>query len=131
SQLYWFTVEFGLCRQNGIVKAYGAGLLSSYGELIHSLSDEPEVRDFDPDAAAIQPYQDQNYQSVYFVSESFSDAKNKLRSYAAHIKRPFSVKYEPYTHSIELLDSPQMICHSLESVRDELHSLINALNVIS
>uniref|UniRef100_A0A8C3Q8I2 Tyrosine 3-monooxygenase n=1 Tax=Geospiza parvula TaxID=87175 RepID=A0A8C3Q8I2_GEOPR len=129
--LYWFTVEFGLCRQNGIVKAYGAGLLSSYGELIHSLSDEPEVRDFDPDAAAVQPYQDQNYQPVYFVSESFSDAKNKLRSYAAHIKRPFSVKYEPYTHSIELLDSPQMICHSLESVRDELHSLINALNVIS
>uniref|UniRef100_A0A8C3EPV9 Tyrosine hydroxylase n=1 Tax=Corvus moneduloides TaxID=1196302 RepID=A0A8C3EPV9_CORMO len=97
----------------------------------HSLSDEPEVRDFDPDAAAVQPYQDQNYQPVYFVSESFSDAKNKLRSYAAHIKRPFSVKYEPYTHSIELLDSPQMICHSLESVRDELHSLINALNVIS
>lgn len=53
------------------------------------------------------------------------------RSYAAHIKRPFSVKYEPYTHSIELLDSPQTICYSLESVRDELHSLINALNVVS
>uniref|UniRef100_A0A672TSB0 Tyrosine hydroxylase n=1 Tax=Strigops habroptila TaxID=2489341 RepID=A0A672TSB0_STRHB len=130
STLYWFTVEFGLCRQNGIVKAYGAGLLKTPSSF-HSLSDEPELRDFDPDTAAVQPYQDQNYQSVYFVSESFSDAKSKLRSYAAHIKRPFSVKYEPYTHSIELLDSPQTICHSLESVRDEIHSLINALNVIS
>uniref|UniRef100_A0A7M4FHX5 Tyrosine 3-monooxygenase n=1 Tax=Crocodylus porosus TaxID=8502 RepID=A0A7M4FHX5_CROPO len=131
STLYWFTVEFGLCKQNGIIKAYGAGLLSSYGELIHSLSDEPEVRDFDPDAAAVQPYQDQSYQPVYFVSESFSDAKTKLRSYAARIRRPFSVKYDPYTHSIELLDNPQKIHRSLENVRDELHALIDALNVIN
>ncbi|KAG8438147.1 hypothetical protein GDO86_008728 [Hymenochirus boettgeri] len=129
--LYWFTVEFGLCKQEGEVKAYGAGLLSSYGELLHSLSNEPEVRPFDPDEAAIQPYQDQNYQSVYFVSESFKDAKEKLRSYASRIRRPFAVRFDPYTVSIEVLDSPHRIKTSLESLKDDLQTLTNALSTLS
>ncbi|XP_064423117.1 tyrosine 3-monooxygenase isoform X2 [Latimeria chalumnae] len=131
STLYWFSVEFGLCKQSGIIKAYGAGLLSSYGELIHCLSDEPELRDFDPKAAAVQPYQDQTYQPVYFVSESFSDAKDKLRTYAANIKRPFSVKYDPYTSSIEVLDNPRKIKTCLEGLKDELRTLSDALSIIS
>ncbi|XP_008576867.1 PREDICTED: tyrosine 3-monooxygenase isoform X5 [Galeopterus variegatus] len=130
STLYWFTVEFGLCKQDGEVKAYGAGLLSSYGELLHSLSEEPEIRAFDPEAAALQPYQDQTYQSVYFVSESFSDAKDKLRSYAARIQRPFSVKFDPYTLAIDVLDGPHAIRRSLEGVQDELHTLTHALSAI-
>ncbi|XP_047547891.1 tyrosine 3-monooxygenase isoform X2 [Lutra lutra] len=114
STLYWFTVEFGLCKQDGK----------------HSLSEEPEIRAFDPDAVAVQPYQDQTYQSVYFVSESFSDAKSKLRDYASRIQRPFSVKFDPYTRAIDVLDSPQAVRRSLESLQDELYTLTRALGAL-
>lgn len=77
--MYWFTVEFGLCREGKSIKAWGAGLLSSYGELKHSLSETPEQRDFDPSVTCVQPYQDQDYQDVYFVAESITDAQNKFK----------------------------------------------------
>lgn len=65
--------------EDGQVKAYGAGLLSSYGELQHSLSDKPERRPFEPEKAAIQPYQDVDYQDLYFVAQSFEKAKEQLK----------------------------------------------------
>ena len=97
-QLYWFTIEFGLCRQardrnprskegptadevnNEVssksttltevneseatnerermqeIRAYGAGLLSSYGELQHALSGKPCMLAFEADKTALQKY---------------------------------------------------------------------------
>lgn len=78
AQCYWFTVEFGLCRQKGKIKAYGAGLLSSYGELEYCLSDKPELRPFEPIKTGEQSYPITEYQPVYYVAESFEDAKNKI-----------------------------------------------------
>uniref|UniRef100_A0A3Q2YNE0 Tyrosine 3-monooxygenase n=1 Tax=Hippocampus comes TaxID=109280 RepID=A0A3Q2YNE0_HIPCM len=125
STLYWFTVEFGLCKQNGTVKAYGAGLLSSYGEL-YALSNEPEYKAFDPEETAVQPYQDQSYQPVYYVSESFEDAKMKLK-YSTTIQRPFAVRYEPVTCSVDVLDEPSKIQTVLCETRDHLKILQGAL----
>ncbi|XP_019749225.1 tyrosine hydroxylase 2 [Hippocampus comes] len=127
STLYWFTVEFGLCKQNGTVKAYGAGLLSSYGELVYALSNEPEYKAFDPEETAVQPYQDQSYQPVYYVSESFEDAKMKLRKYSTTIQRPFAVRYEPVTCSVDVLDEPSKIQTVLCETRDHLKILQGAL----
>ena len=77
--MYWFTVEFGLCKEGKEIKAWGAGLLSSFGELQHSLSDRPDIQKFDPSITSIQPYQDQDYQDLYFVSDSIFDAQEKFR----------------------------------------------------
>ena len=79
--MYWFTVEFGLVKENGEIRASGAGLLSSYGELLHALSDKPEYRPFDPDSAAVQEYDDQAYQDIYYIAESFEDMMEKFRYY--------------------------------------------------
>eukprot|EP00092_Neocalanus_flemingeri_P020966 GFUD01022717.1.p1 GENE.GFUD01022717.1~~GFUD01022717.1.p1 ORF type:complete len:380 (+),score=124.45 GFUD01022717.1:102-1241(+) len=75
---YWFTVEFGLCRQNGQLKAYGAGLLSSYGELEWCLSGKPELQSFDPVKTGVQKYPITEQQPLYSVTESFEDAKAKM-----------------------------------------------------
>lgn len=77
-QCFWFTVEYGLCRQDGELKAYGAGLLSSFGELEYCLSDKPELREFEPSKTGEQKYPITEYQPVYFVSDSFEDAKEKM-----------------------------------------------------
>lgn len=53
------------------------------------------------------------------------------RNYASRIQRPFSVKFDPYTLAIDVLDSPHAIRRSLEGVQEELHTLAHALSAIS
>ena len=69
SRLYWFTIEFGVLREDGMVKAYGTGLLSSAGELeeMH----DAELRPLDLDAAASQDYDPTHFQPVLFCADSF------------------------------------------------------------
>ncbi|NWH56384.1 TY3H monooxygenase, partial [Geococcyx californianus] len=130
-QLYWFTVEFGLCKQNGSIKAYGAGLLSSYGELMYALSDKPEYKPFDPEVAAVHPYQDQAFQSVYFIAESLEDAKAKLQNYTMKIKKPFSLYYDPFTSSIEVMNTPQEVKRAPYQMKEELKNFCLALENLS
>uniref|UniRef100_A0A2C9JWB2 Biopterin-dependent aromatic amino acid hydroxylase family profile domain-containing protein n=1 Tax=Biomphalaria glabrata TaxID=6526 RepID=A0A2C9JWB2_BIOGL len=77
--LFWFTVEFGLCRQNGEIRAYGAGMLSSYGELENCLSGAPVVKEFDPAVTAVQEYKDDDFQPILFVVDSFDEMMFKMR----------------------------------------------------
>lgn len=78
AQCFWFTVEFGMCRQDGELKAFGAGLLSSFGELQYCLTDKPELREFEPAKTGLQKYPITEYQPIYYVAESFEDAKEKM-----------------------------------------------------
>jgi len=46
--LYWFTIEFGMCKEDEKLKAYGAGIISSVGELAYCVTDEPKFKPLDP-----------------------------------------------------------------------------------
>lgn len=129
-QVYWFTVEFGLCKETGCddVKAYGAGLLSSYGELLHALSDKPELRPFEPASTAVQTYQDQEYQPIYYVAESFEDAKEKFRRWVSTMSRPFEVRFNPHTERVEVLDSVDKLDTLISQMNTELVHLTNAIS---
>ena len=72
SRLYWYTIEFGLIQQSNGLRAYGAGILSSSGELQHSIaSGEPQRIALDPLRCMRTRYKIDHYQSTYFVIDSF------------------------------------------------------------
>jgi len=84
-RLYWFTVEFGLTEEDGDVKAYGAGLLSSYGELEHAFSDEVERRPFDLEQVIEHDYTYSDMQPVLYVIPSYAKLKEVTRKYIERI----------------------------------------------
>ena len=72
SRLYWYTIEFGLIRQENGLRAYGAGILSSSGELVHAVnSTAPHRIALDVLRAMRTRYKIDSYQQTYFVIESF------------------------------------------------------------
>ncbi len=70
-RLFWFTVEFGLIRQDGGIKVYGSGLISSHGECSRVLAGGCEIKDFDLDLVLNQKFQTSEMQPVLYAVESF------------------------------------------------------------
>lgn len=83
-RLYWYTVEFGVVRQDGQLRAYGAGLLSSFGELQHAVAEKPEIRKFDPSEARLLENPITTFQPVLWEVDSIHEA---CRTVAAEIER--------------------------------------------
>ena len=103
--LYWFTIEFGMCLDKlGNKKAYGAGIMSSFGELAYCQTDKPEFLPLDPYliAADYVDFPISEMQPTYFVAESFESAKDKINDYCNNISRPFNVSFNVKTQTIEV-----------------------------
>jgi phenylalanine-4-hydroxylase len=103
-RLFWFTVEFGLIKEDGKVKVYGSGLVSSHGESAYSLTgswekkadgpesarpctkrDIPEWRPFDLERVCETDFDIDHYQPIYYVLESFEQLRDAMNEYAEQV----------------------------------------------
>lgn len=72
ARFFWFTVEFGLMNEEGQLKAYGSGLLSSAGELQHSIESNKVQRfPLQIEWAINQQFEIDHYQELLFIVDSF------------------------------------------------------------
>ncbi|HEX3060878.1 MAG TPA: hypothetical protein VHP62_16045, partial [Usitatibacter sp.] len=72
ARLYWYTVEFGLIETPRGIRTYGAGILSSGGEIAYSVeSPEPNRLGFDLLRIMRTKYKIDTFQETYFVIEDF------------------------------------------------------------
>jgi phenylalanine-4-hydroxylase len=100
-RLFWFTVEFGLIKEDSKVKIYGSGLVSSHGEAEYSLNgnweekgrsaedctERPiaEWRPFDLDRVCETDFVIDHYQPIYYVLESFEQLRDAMNEYAEQV----------------------------------------------
>jgi len=79
ARVYWFTIEFGVLREDGQIKAYGTGLLSSAGELAEMHN--AELRPLNLEAAANLVYDPSHFQAFLFCADSFDEMYETLREF--------------------------------------------------
>ena len=82
ARLFWFSVEFGLIRENGQVKLFGSGLMSSSGEGPHALSNEVEKREFDLQSVISQSFEIDHYQPILYVIDSFAQLYDAVETWS-------------------------------------------------
>lgn len=86
ARLFWFTVEFGLIREDGKLKIYGSGLISSEGEGHHALgSKDVDRRPFEMDRVCETAFEIDHYQPILYVLESFEQLRDAMMMYAERI----------------------------------------------
>lgn len=81
-RIYWFTVEFGLIRNPEGIRIYGAGILSSVGEVEYCLTDKTRKHAMDFDRMANTSYEIDHMQDDLFVVESFEQLLEGFKTWA-------------------------------------------------
>ena len=83
SKVFWFSLEFGVLREQGAVRCYGAGLLSSYGEIQQVA--QADLRPLDIARMGVQTYDITHYQPLLFCADGFGEVEDVVGSFFAEV----------------------------------------------
>jgi phenylalanine-4-hydroxylase len=86
-RLFWYTVEFGLIRQNGEIKVYGSGVISSQGECQNVIRGGCAVHDFSLDEVLKTPVKVDELQQVLFAVNSFDQIYEAMHEAEQRVER--------------------------------------------
>jgi phenylalanine-4-hydroxylase len=109
ARLNWYTIEFGLIKSSAGIKAYGAGIMSSFGEATYVMNDpSPHFVQFDLERVLRTGYYIDDFQATYFTIDSFEALFEEC------MRRPFIPVYEecrqkPSLTPFELLSSDNVL----------------------
>ena len=76
--LFWYTVEFGVIRQDGEIKVYGSGLISSHGECLNVTSGHCAIHGFSLDEVLQTPVKVDELHKLLFAVESFEQVYDAM-----------------------------------------------------
>jgi phenylalanine-4-hydroxylase len=84
-RLAWFSTEFGLIHEQGEIKIFGAGLISSFGEIQHVMAGKTPTRPFTIENVIGYEKAIYTFNEVLFVIESIDVLKAELSEYFAKL----------------------------------------------
>lgn len=83
SKVFWFSLEFGVLREDDEVRCYGAGLLSSYGEIQQVA--QADLRPLDLAKMGVQTYDITHYQPILFCAEGFGEVEDVVGTFFSDV----------------------------------------------
>ena len=108
SRLYWYTIEFGLIREAGGLRAYGAGILSSSGELPYAVQNpEPQRLPLQLERTMRTRYKIDTYQQTYFVIDDMQQLLSLANTEFAPLYE--QLRQQPTVGAKELLTGEQLL----------------------
>ncbi|KFD64723.1 hypothetical protein M514_09082 [Trichuris suis] len=114
AKLYFFTVEFGICRQNGRNKVYGAGLLSSVSEFTHAMEGSPKLLPLTIKGILEAECVISDFQNAYFICDDFREAMSVLRTFMNSLSGQRTLYYDEQKDRI-------IVSESASACRKEAH----------